>query len=427
MGIEGTEPLAISPGWVKRGDWAASGGKLLRGKGVSSAAAERKSLRLVQVVESTFAGVGRHVADLAEALLERGHEVHLVYSTVRMETYFRERIGALKGLRPFVLDMDRAPSPADGRSILKLRHYLRAEGPFDVVHGHSSKGGAIARIAAARLGICRVYTPNAFRTADPELGKAEYSAYALVERTLGRFASDLVLATSAEEFEEALRLGIPKERLRVVPNGVRMPPLRARHEVREILKLTSDDLLLLFVGRLVPQKGADRFVDLFARVAAANPNVRGLIVGSGAMETQLRARIHHLGLEGRLRLMASQEAVQLMPAADVLLMTSRYEGMPYTLIEAQYVGLPVVAFRAGGTSTAIADGETGFVFEQDDGDGLINALGRLAQDPTLRQRMRRAAQARAPAFDLDRMIDATEDLYRELRWARPSMHGRVSA
>ncbi len=418
--------LAISPGSVTTQDWAASG-KAHRSEMASGGTAERGSLRLVLVAESTFAGVGRHVADLAEGLLERNHEVHLVYSRRRMEAYFRERIAALRGLRSLALDMDRAPSLGDGRSVLRLRAYLRTQGPFDVVHGHSSKGGAIARVAAARLGIPRVYSPNAFRTADPDLGLLEHGVYALIERALGRWGSDLVIAGSPEEFDEGLRVGIPQARLRLVPNGIRMPPLRSRPDVRRDLELTGDDLLLLFVGRLVRQKGADRFVEIFARIAATEPKVRGVIVGSGAMESELRARVRALGLERRLRLIASQQAVQFMPGADVLVVTSRYEGMPYTLVEAQHVGLPVVAFRVGGVSTAMIDGETGFVVEQDDHGGFVDALGRLVQDPRLRRRMALAAESRAPAFSLDRMVAATEDLYRELHLGRRSMRGHASA
>jgi glycosyltransferase involved in cell wall biosynthesis len=419
--------VAISPGPVVAADWAAGGG-FSRAEGASSSAvAARASLRLALVVESTFAGVARHVADLAEGLLQRHHEVHLVYSTLRMEAYFRERIAALRGLKTSILDVDRAPSLRDGQSISRLRAYLKTAGPFDVVHGHSSKAGAIARLAAAGLGVSRVYTPNAFRTADPELGLLEHCAYALVERTLGRLASDVVIVVSPEEFDEALQIGIPKERLRLIINGARMPSLRPRQEVRRDLGLRSDDLLLLFVGRLVPQKGADRFVEIFAQVAGTEPNLKGVVIGSGAMERQLWTRIRQLGLEDRLCLMASQEAVQFMPGADVLVVTSRYEGMPYTLIEAQYVGLPIVAFRAGGVSTAIADGKTGFICEQDDTDGLVSALRRLARDPILRQRMGLAARDRAPAFDLDCMVDATEALYQELRLERRSTRGHTLA
>jgi glycosyltransferase involved in cell wall biosynthesis len=412
--------VAISPGWAEVAGSAAGIG-LQCTEQATADLADRAPLRVVEVVESTFAGVGRHVADLTEGLLERGHAVHLVYSTVRMEAYFRERITAARDLRSLVLDMDRAPCPGDGRNISRLRGYLRAQGPFDVIHGHSSKGGAIARLAAAGLGISRVYTPHAFRTADPGLQTLEHFVYASVERILGRLASDMVIATSPEEFDEARRLGIAQDRVRLVLNGIRMPPLRARDEIRKDLALENEDLLLLFVGRLVPQKGADRFLDLFARVAAGEPNVRGLIVGSGEMEAQLRARLHDLRLEGRLGLMASQEAVQCMPAADVLVATSRYEAMPYTLIEAQYAGLPVVAFRAGGVSTAVVDGRTGFICEQDDADEFVNALRRLAREPSLRRQMGLAARTRASAFGVDRMIDATEDLYRELRAGRTSV------
>ena len=101
----------------------------------------------------------------------------------------------------------------------------------------------------------------------------------------------------------------------------------------------------------------ERFLRLFAALARELPWLHAIMIGSGPLEAQVRARIHELGCGPRLRLLRDDEAVLSMPAADVFVSTSRYEGLPYVVLEAQSVGLPVVAFGTGGLSTALDPGK----------------------------------------------------------------------
>ena len=368
-------------------------------------------LRILQVVEATFAGVGRHVMDLCKALLARGHEVHLAYSPLRMEGRFERSMEELSNLVAYRIEMPRCPSLLDGRVILELRRYLRKHGPFDVVHGHSSKGGAIARLASHRSAR-RVYTAHAFRTLDPQLGLSGRLIYGMAERVLGQGLTDAFIAVSKEEAEEARRLGIGPDRAHVVPNGIEPPNVPGRAEVRTQLGLTETSICLMWVGRLGSQKAPDRFVRLLARLVREAPEVQGLMIGSGPLEVQIRALISEHGLSGNLRLMQDDHAARYMPAADVFALTSRYEGLPYVLLEAQSLGVPVVAFEVGGLSSAIEPGVTGFTCGQAEEDRYLDALRRLIKDPDLRAAMGHAARQRARQFGLDLMVDRIEALYR---------------
>jgi glycosyltransferase involved in cell wall biosynthesis len=368
-------------------------------------------LKVIQVVEATFAGVGRHVTDLCAALVARGHEVHLAYSPVRMEKRFASAIAELAGLGALPLKLARAPSPSDARAILTLRRYMRARGPFHVVHGHSSKGGAIARIAAAGLCAGRVYTAHALRTLDPGLSRGERMLYETVERVLGRSLTAAFVGVAPEEVYEARRLGIAPERVHVVPNGIALPGLPDRALVRARYGLEDHHVCLMWVGRLAPQKAPDRFVRLVSSLAGQNPEMRALMIGSGPLELRLRELIRDEGLADRLQLVQDQDAVMSMPAADIYVMTSRYEGLPYVLLEAQSVGLPVVACDGGGLSTAVESGATGFAIAQGDEAGFSAALRRLISDAELRRDMSDAARRRAKCFRLDDMVDRIEALY----------------
>ena len=126
------------------------------------AVAANAKLRILLVIESTSGGSARHVLDLAQGLIEEGHLVQVAFSSLRADKWFLDELGSIEGLRTHVIDMQRNPGPSDIGAALKLRKLIRGNGPFDIVHGHSSKAGALVRLAAVGLGCARVYTPHAF-------------------------------------------------------------------------------------------------------------------------------------------------------------------------------------------------------------------------------------------------------------------------
>jgi glycosyltransferase involved in cell wall biosynthesis len=236
--------------------------------------------------------------------------------------------------------------------------------------------------------------------------------YEAVERVLGRRLTAAFVGVAPEETCEARRLGVPAERAHIVPNGLVIPVVMPeRAVVRAKYGLDDRHVCLMWVGRLAPQKAPDRFVRFFSNLAGQTPEVRAVMIGSGPQEPWLRELVRDLRLADRLQIVQDQHAVLSMPAADIYVMTSRYEGLPYVLLEAQSVGLPVVAFEVGGLSTAIGNGATGFAVAQDDEAGLHAAVLWLVSNARVRRNMGDAARRRAECFRLDHMVDRIEALY----------------
>src|SRR5437763_3396798 len=152
----------------------------------STANATARRLRVLLVVESSAAGTGRHVMDLAEGLLARDCEVHLIYSARRMDQLFADRLAKLDSLKCLSLPMRRSIHPGDFGMARAVRRYLRECGPFDLVHGHSSKGGAIARLAAIGTGVPAFYTIHGLVVADPGLARWKRLMYLSIEILLSR-------------------------------------------------------------------------------------------------------------------------------------------------------------------------------------------------------------------------------------------------
>ncbi len=366
--------------------------------------------RVLLVLEAS-GGAGRHVIDLARGLSGMGHEVHLVYSGTRMDQRFANEIKMAATMRHIRIDMRRAPHPSDLLAIKRLRAYLARFGPFEIVHGHSSKGGALARLAAIGQHAIRVYTPHAFRTVDPSLNPLLGLTYRGIERLLYQITDGIILV-SEEEREHAIACGLSTDKLFVVHNGIQPVNSPKRGEVRKRLGLNDNNVYLGFVGRFVPQKDPKRLISAFASLASRFPDLCLLMVGDGPLAPKLYQLVERLGLNGRIRWLDNEYGPDIMPAFDIFVMPSLYEGFPYVLVEAAATGLPIVATPVGGTRALIREGVNGFIV--DNFENLAQTIARLVEDPLLRRKMGEASRQIAGAYTVENMVIQTCAVYEEL-------------
>lgn len=370
-------------------------------------------LHILEVLEPSGGGSGRHFVDLCAGLKARGHRVTAVYSPVRAEDRFVRQLLALDLAKVIPLPMLRAVGPKDLTSWRALARIIREEGPFDIIHGHSSKAGALTRLRLPGPHVPRIYTPHAFRTMDPTLSSKGRLVFGAIESLLGRFFTDRVICVSKNEYDHARKLGIPAGKLAVVVNGVGTIPEGRRPEIRVQLGLPPNALVFGSVGRLSAQKAPERLVAAFAAIARTVPQARLLIIGSGELESDVRNQISAAGLVDRVVINAELPGTEALQAIDVLVMTSRYEAMSYVMLEAAAAGLPLILTDVGGTSNVLDHDVNGLVVPNtDDTAALATAISRLA-DPVTRARLSDAARARRHGYGVDTMIDQTLDVYRQ--------------
>ncbi len=369
--------------------------------------------RVLMITEASWTGVGRHTLDLTEGLIAAGCEVHLIYSPIRIDETFRARLAANPAIRACPLPMRTGPHPSDVRVVRAVRSYLRQHGPFHIVHGHSSKGGAIARLAGVRSGARTVYTPNGFVTANPKLSRLAAFFYGGCEAVLAQLG-DAVVAVADEEREVIVASGVPRRTVRVIPNCIDPPDFLPREAARRRLKLPIDVPVVGFVGRLGSQKNPLLLVEAFAHVHAQHPQVLLALIGDGPEAEAVRKRIAELGLQQVVRLLGQQPAADLMRAFDVFALPSRYEGMPYVLLEALNAGVPIVSTEVSSCRSLVHNGATGFVVEQATPEAFAAALAALVEDEARRADFGRRARTLAAQFTLREMIARTLSLYGDL-------------
>lgn len=229
------------------------------------------------------------------------------------------------------------------------------------------------------------------------------------------------MAVSRANLEEGTRLGIcAPGRVSLIRSGVRLSDFHPREEGRP----QGEPLTVGMVACLKPQKAPLDFVQVAARVARAeglSAPVRFVLVGDGALRGEVERAIAQEGLTGVVSLPGWRRDVPaLLRRLDVLLHTSRWEGLPRVFPEAMATGLPIVATRVDGAPEAIEDGVTGYLRAPGDVEGMASAVIELLRRPDLRERMGRAARERTSPWDIDAMVRRQERLYEALMEGDPS-------
>jgi glycosyltransferase involved in cell wall biosynthesis len=398
-------------------------------------------MRIARVMTRLNLGGPARQALAADAgLRQRGHELRLFTGASEpgegdLYAEFERRGHDVVRVRGLV----RGVAPAgDLLARRRLRRELAAFRP-DVVHTHASKAGALGR-AALRRGFestARVHTfhGHVLEGYFPALVSRRLVAH---ERRLAR-DTDRVVAVSHATAEDLLRLGVVgEEKLVVIQPGIELEALLAipRAETRAAagalrarLGAGPDELLVGVVGRLAAVKRCEWALQVFALLAARFPRWHLVFVGDGSERKRLQAqraalaqaaarRVHLLG--------AVQDMQPVLAELDVVLSTSRAEGMPVALIEAGAAGLPVVASDVGGVAELVAHERTGFLggTVEELAFGLAQLLERPAERLAMGARARLRVAERHSGAQLARRL---EELYRVVVGERQGGAARAAA
>ncbi len=307
------------------------------------------------------------------------------------------------------IDMRRsATRPTNPVAAARLAALARRIEP-DVLHGHSSVGGALARLAGTASRLPVAYTPNGLVTG---------AATVRVERLLGRSTAALV-AVSNSEAALARRLNLVKpERIWLIPNGIDLHPRPPKDipDLRAGLGLPPGVPLVGTVARLVDQKAPEDFVAVCAEVIRRRPDVHGLLIGMGPLQGLIDQATARAGLAGRFhQIHHLPGAGAVLDQLDVFVLGSRFEGGPYAPLEAMRAGVPVVLSDVVGNRDVVEQGRSGFLCAFGDIDGMARATLDLLEHGGRRGAVIEAATTRLQEhFDVAKMGEAHGALYRSL-------------
>jgi len=340
--------------------------------------------RVAMVLTASTGGIGRHAASVAPRLVARGFDV-TVYAS------------------PITLAAHDVGVPAVSLDAVAL---ARGVGAADVVHAHGYKAAALALPYARVRGVPLVVT---WHNAVLDTGGGA-RAGRILQRVVARGA-DLVLAASSDLLASAVDIGAREAVLSPVAAPALALPRVPRDTRRAALGLGPDDVLVLTVTRLAPQKNLDLLLDVAARTLG-RPDLTYALVGSGPLHDALAARVadEHL----RVTLVgASDDVASWYHAADLVLLPSRWEARALVAQEALLAGVPLVATRVGGIPELV--GRAAVLVDPDDVDAAEAAVRALASDPEARRRLADAGLSQAAGWpDEDDVADQLASVYRHV-------------
>jgi glycosyltransferase involved in cell wall biosynthesis len=282
---------------------------------------------------------------------------------------------------------------ADVEALAELTEHLR-DGNFDIVHTHAGRAGMIGRIAAHRLGGCAIVHSLhgfPFNEAQSPIVRAPLR---MVERRLGRM-TDYFITDGTFVASEAIRLKIAQpERVRAVISPVDVvPPVSdaARAEARSLLGLPWDAKAVGTAARLAVQKAPLDMVRAVAQLGRRD--VYFVWIGGGVLRAKTERLVEAEGLTDRFLLLGDRDDVpRLLPALDVFALSSLWEGLPCSVVEAMTCGIPVVATAVNSVPEVVVSGKTGVVARPGDPASLSRALAYMIDHPAHAARMAEAAR-----------------------------------
>ena len=365
-------------------------------------------------------GAQRNTLYTAEHLDPQRFEVQLLAGPGGILDEEARKLAARHGIAlGFIPSLIRPVRPfKDLAALFQIRKALKKFQP-DILHTHSSKAGILGRLAGALAGVpVIIHTYHGFGFNKVQRPWVRI-AFILADKVTARLSQALVFVANANR-QEAKSLGIGRpEQYVLIRSGIKKPSHISpdqRAQLKKNLGIPFDAPLVTTIGPFKPQKNLIDFIRLAKSVYDLEPSARFLIIGDGEERPAYERLRKELGLEDKLFMPGwRMDAENLLAVSEVFAMTSLWEGLPRSLVEAMSLGLAVACYETDGITDLVRDGENGFLFKQGEIEPMARQINRVLKDEGMRRHVGQAATASVgKEFDIDQMVHQQEALYTDL-------------
>lgn len=372
---------------------------------VTREAVRPQKIRILLVIdEATVGGGQQHVLDIATHL-DRSRFVAAV--ACAGSGFLVDR---LKGynIPCFPLVMNNRPSFSAIRRCAAIIRGVEAE----IVHTHGGTAGFAGRIAARMTGARSVHTYHGLHYLHQ--GGLKKFVFVAVDRALARITNRFI-CVAQHDYHLGLVAGVVDAgKTVVIRNGIDVRAFAQRK--RRDAKQHTSRVVIGTVGRLHTQKGQEYLIEAVSVLRRQDRDVCVRIIGEGDRRAFLHATAERLGIAEYVELPGVSETIAgELARMDIFALPSLWEGLPLALLEAMAAGIPVVSSNVDGILEVVEDNVNGFIVPPRDVKSLALTLGRLCDDPGLRERLSSAAlKTVRERFDIARMMKSIEDVYTDI-------------
>ncbi len=336
------------------------------------------------------------------------------------------------GLNPITIpEMKRDISPKDDqlayKKILQLIDWFQP----DIIHTHASKAGALGRLAGIRRKVPIIVHTFHGHVFHSYFNKVKTQAYISIEKKLATYSDAIIAISPLQKKELVERFEIASEsKTKVIPLGFDLTRFKERQDekrgiFRKRYKIDEEYIAIGIIGRLVQIKNHDLFLQLADRVLKkTKKEVKFFIIGDGDLMTDLKKRARELKLISEEPNFLNDSLIftswiknidEAIAGLDIIVMTSKNEGTPVSLIEAQAGERAIITTEVGGIRDIILPGESGFISPNGDLNGLSDHLCKLIDDDELRSEMGKMGHSFVrEKFTYQRLAKDMDQLYKKL-------------
>ncbi|MDD5738625.1 MAG: glycosyltransferase family 4 protein [Candidatus Pacebacteria bacterium] len=372
--------------------------------------------KILQIITlSNWGGAQRVVFDLADNLDKEKFEVEVACSPNGLLV---EKLRA-RNIKVYeIKNLVRHLSPIDDTKAFFTLKKIIKKGKYDIVHCHSAKAGFLGRMAGKLAGVKKIYyTVHSWSFYNKgEYGFAE-KVFLLMEK-IGSLGVSKIICVSNRVMADGVRNKIAKpKKFLLIKNGIDFNVENKRDEIRVSYGIKSKEIVVAMVSRLAYPKDPFLFLQIACEILKQEKNIRFILVGDGSLSNKCHDFVAKEKLEEKILLVGEKspiEARELFLAFDIFVLLSQFEGLPITILEAMFAGLPVIASNVGGISELIDSEKGGFLVRNNYFKEIKESIYYLIKNPRIRKQMGDYNSQKAKAsFTLEKMIRAYTTLYLE--------------
>lgn len=326
----------------------------------------------------------------------------------------------------------------------KIKELIKEFKP-DIVHTHASKAGFLGRLAAHNLNVPIILHTFHGHVFHSYFNSASTLVYKNLERYMAKRSHGIIAISERQKHELAHEHKIcPEDKIKVIPLGFDLDKFQTnmdekRKSFRERYNIDDDEIAIVIIGRLVPIKNHNLFIEAIKKVnEKTSKKIRAFIVGDGEERNNLEEKAKSLNLKISDGSIGSEKSTLTFTSwikdadianagADIIALSSLNEGTPVSLIEAQAASNPIVSTLVGGIENVVIANETALLSEKNDLEGFTDNLLKLIEDEDLRKKMSRlGASFVSEKFHYNRLINDMSTYYEELMKSKVKSKHSVS-
>jgi len=361
-------------------------------------------------------GLGQHVWQLSRQLAKAGHQVSLVaphcLGAPEEETVEGIKVYRAKEVEIVYDDFHLFVAQTNMNLVERVRS-ISSYNNITLIHAHDWLVGFAARALQNSMKLPIVSTIHALEEGRSNLKTQLQLQTAKWEELLIQHSDVLIVCSTFMKKEVEKKIS-DKGKVYLIPNGVELSNEES-DSIKDFLNRRSFSHLVLFLGRMVPEKGITTLIDAAKIIQKTYPECVFILAGKGPYLSDYKALVRQAGLENHMLFIGyvnEREKATLLRRCDMLIVPSSYEPFGIVAIEGMAAGKPVIASRTGGLSSIINDGETGLVFDPGDVSGLSENISTLMEDPTLCAKLgEKALNEVKQKYNWEDVRDQTEAVY----------------